>query len=174
MAALTNRSNSNITSLLEYYMRNSTNGLSRTDFEKIYDYITISNGVQRGLINVNTASRTVLCSLDGMTTDMADLLIDYRKRNTDNLRSIAWVVDALGITETTNLPACHTLLTTRTFQITADIVAVGHNNRGYKRQKVTIDLSSGNPQVIYRQDLTHLGWALGKNVREELLSKETR
>jgi hypothetical protein len=41
--------------------------------------------------------------------------------------------------------------------------------------KFVFDTSSGTPQIVYRQDLTHLGWALGKEVRQNLLlAKETR
>jgi hypothetical protein len=44
----------------------------------------------------------------------------------------------------------------------ADIVAVGHGDRGYRRTRFVFDTSSGTPIIVYRQDLTHLGWALGK------------
>ena len=162
-------------SLLEYYVRNISSGISRYEFEEIYDYITVSNGIQRGMINVNTASRTVLNALDGMTPDMVEILINYRDTNPDNLRSIAWVAEALNITAVADLPKCHPLLTTHTYQITADIVALGRHNRGYRRVRVTFDTSTGVPQIIYRQDLTHLGWALGKDIRDSILnSKEIR
>jgi hypothetical protein len=35
------------------------------------------------------------------------------------------------------------------------------------------DTSSGSPVIIYRQDLTHLGWALGTDVRQTWLAKAT-
>jgi len=35
------------------------------------------------------------------------------------------------------------------------------------------DTSEGVPRIIYRRDMTHLGWALGKKVREALLAKNT-
>jgi len=31
------------------------------------------------------------------------------------------------------------------------------------------DTSDGTPRIVYRQDLTHLGWALGKQGRAALL-----
>jgi hypothetical protein len=66
-------------------------------------------------------------------------------------------------------------LTGHTYQFTADIAAVGHHGRGFRRTKFVFDLSEGTPQIRYRQDLTGLGWALGRQVRETLLlAKEIR
>ena len=66
-------------------------------------------------------------------------------------------------------------ITTQSYQFTADIAALGPYGRGYRRVKFVFDTSSGTPQIVYRQDLTHLGWALGKEVRQNLLlAKETR
>ena len=60
-------------------------------------------------------------------------------------------------------------------QISADIAALGPNGRGYRRIRFVFDTSEGSPKIIYRQDLTHLGWALGKEVRNTwLLAKATR
>jgi hypothetical protein len=47
---------------------------------------------------------------------------------------------------------------------------VGHNGRGYRRVRFVFDTSSGIPQIVYRQDLTYLGWALGKNLYDQLAS----
>jgi hypothetical protein len=63
-------------------------------------------------------------------------------------------------------------ITTQSYQFTADIAALGPNNRGYRRVRVVFDTSEGTPKVIYRQDLTHLGWALGKEVRQNFLLAE--
>jgi hypothetical protein len=37
------------------------------------------------------------------------------------------------------------------------------------------DTCDGTPKIIYRQDLTHLGWALGKDVRQTwVAAKDTQ
>ena len=65
-------------------------------------------------------------------------------------------------------------LTGRGYQFTADIAAVGHNGRGYRRVRFIYDTSQGVPIILYRQDLSHLGWALGKEVRDKwLMAKQT-
>jgi hypothetical protein len=66
-------------------------------------------------------------------------------------------------------------ITTQSYQFTADIAALGPYGRGYRRVRFVFDMSSGTPQIIYRQDLSHLGWALGNEVRQNWLSaKGTR
>jgi hypothetical protein len=64
-------------------------------------------------------------------------------------------------------------ITTRSFQYSADIAAVGPEGRGYRRVRFVFDLSDGTPKIIHRQDLSRLGWALGDTVREKLLAGNT-
>jgi len=100
-------------------------------------------------------------------TNIAAQILNYRQSNPPTSPSVAWVKDALG-GDTTTLDKIGPLITCYTFQYTADIVGVGHNGRGYRRVRFVFDTSSGVPQIIYRQDLTHLGWALGKNLYDQL------
>ena len=55
-------------------------------------------------------------------------------------------------------------LTGKSHQFSTVVAAVGHYGRGYKRVKFIFDTSQGTPRIVYRQDLTHMGWALGKTV----------
>ena len=66
--------------------------------------------------------------------------------------------------------SCGPLATGKTYRYTADIAAVGHNGRGYRRTRFVFDTSQGIPVIIYRQDLTQLGWALGKDARSQGLA----
>ena len=103
--------------------------------------------------------------------------MNYRQLNPNNLASIAWVADALGQNspDALNALAAGDFLTTQSYQCAADIAALGPHGRGYRRVRLILDTSSGTPQIVYRQDLTHLGWALGKEVRQTwLLAKGTR
>jgi type II secretory pathway component PulK len=159
------------TSLLQFYLINcvSNSYMTRQEFEQVAIYLTTTNATYiTGRVNVNTASAQVLACLPGMTLDLAQEMVNYRRANEYNLNSIAWVVDALG---QNNMDVISQLaqadcLTTQTYQFTADIAAVGPYGRGYRRVKFVFDLSNGTPIIVYRQDLTHLGWALGRDVRE--------
>lgn len=166
--------------IFDFCLRCVAAGMSTSDFAKIYSDVTTSSAPYiRGRVNVNTASAPVLeallmgLGLDQQTAlSTAQNLINYRQQNPDNLTSVAWIVDALGQSN----PAVQALaggdhITTRSFQFTADIAAVGPFGRGYRRVKFIFDTSNGIPKIIYRQDLTRLGWALGDKVRETLLAQ---
>lgn len=132
---------------------------------------TTTNSYVSGRVNVNTASTAVLTCLLGGDTGAAQQLVSYRQANPNNLTSIAWVADALGQTYADSLTTLQAVdyLTTQSYQFTADIAAVGPYGRGYRRVKFIFDTSSGTPRIVYRQDLSHLGWGLGKEVREKVL-----
>ena len=110
------------------------------------------------------------CLLGGDTA-AAQQLISYRQANPTSLTSIAWVSDALGSTYAAALQTLEAgdYITTQSYQFTADVAALGPHGRGYKRVKFIFDTSTGTPQIVFRQDLTHLGWALGKDVRQKWL-----
>jgi hypothetical protein len=130
---------------------------------------TTTSKIIEGRVNVNTASAAVLTCLLGGDNSAAAQLVNYRLSNPNNLTSIAWIVDALGQGYQDALTAIESgdYLTTQSYQFTADIAALGPYGRGYRRVKFVFDTSSGIPEILYRQDLTHLGWALGKQVRQE-------
>jgi hypothetical protein len=110
-----------------------------------------------------------------MDANTAQQLVTYRQSNPNSLGSIAWLVDALGANSTAlqNL-AQGDYITTHSYQFTADIAAVGPYGRGYRRVRFVFDLSDGTPRIIYRQDLTRLGWALGRQTRDTWIAKVTR
>ncbi len=163
---------------LQFYMQS---GMTSDEFASISHYITASTNGDFivGRINIDTASPAVLACLPGLVDrpDLVQQLITYRQQNPDKLTSVAWVVDALGQNNQDALTslAAGDYITTESYQFTADIAAVGPFGRGYRRVKFIFDVSSGTPQIIYRQDLSHLGWALGKYVRQTwLLAQNTR
>jgi DNA uptake protein ComE-like DNA-binding protein len=159
-------------SLLEFYLRG---GFTEDEFAQIADSVTATtNSFSEGLVNVNIASQPVLECIPGIGTEHASQLISYRESNPAKLVSIAWVAAALN--NDTNAVTAGPYLTTHSYQFTADIAAVGHHNRGYQRVKYVFDTSEGAPIIVRRQDLTHLGWALGSDTRTELLAaaKEAR
>jgi DNA uptake protein ComE-like DNA-binding protein len=157
---------------LEFYRRS---GLTLEEFELISDQITVVEGEYiDGRVNINTAPAAVLSCLPGLSEspDLVLTLINFRLGNPDRLSSIAWLVEAIGENNEEVLSRLQRqdCITTRSYQFTADVAATGAFGRGYRRSQFVIDTSSGLPRVIYRQDLTHLGWALGKDVRDWLNS----
>ncbi len=167
------RSSSTYSNPLQFYLQS---GMTSSEFAKIASAITTSSAAYiYGRVNVNTASGVVLACLPGMDDGTARTLVSYRQQNPEKLASIAWVVDALGSGST----AVKTLakgdyVTTRCYQFTADVAALGPYGRGYRRTRFVFDLSCGRVQIVYRQELSRLGWALGPTVRDTWLAKGTR
>ena len=166
---------------LELYRRLSAAPINMTadEFGKIANALTVTNGSYiQGRVNINTASAAVIASLPGLDAypDLGKTLINYRQANPDKLTSIAWIVDAIGSNNSSVLDtlARYDCVTTQSYQFTADVAALGPNGRGYKRVRFVFDTSDGTSRIVYRQDLTHLGWALGKDVRQTwLFAKNT-
>src|SRR5262249_27607457 len=151
---------------LQFFMRSQ---MTADEFAKIANDITVTNTpFIEGRVNVNSASATVLAALPGINSspDLAQTLVSYRQRTPAKLGSVAWLVDALGQNNraTAQALAQSDCITTQTYQFSADIAALGPNNRGYRRVRFVFDTSEGLPKILYRQDLTHLGWALGKDI----------
>ena len=170
----------NFPSLLRFYL---TSGLSQDDFERITPELCVTtNTYSYGRVNLNTANATVLTALfvgAGLAQEAAEgaasTLVRYREQNTTSLNSIAWMVTALGRDhQAVTTLAGRDLLTTKSFQYGADLVAVGPLGRGYRRVKFIFDMSDGVPKILYRQDLSRLGWALGDRVREEIAQQIDR
>ena len=150
---------------LQFYM---ASGMTAAEFQQIEPIIRGPN--TNGLININTASAAVLQCLPGMDTNQATQLVSYRQSiqsDPNNQNTIAWVTQVL---QPQTLALISPYITGRTYQFTADVAAVGHNGRGYQRVRFVFDTSSGSPVIVHRQDLTHLGWALGKDARDKLIA----
>jgi DNA uptake protein ComE-like DNA-binding protein len=159
-----------IRSVLEFYIRSQ---MTADEFAQIETNITASSGQYvQGLVNVNTASVEVLTCIPGIGTNLAPTLVSFRQSNPDRLTSLAWVAEVL---DRNSAIQAGPYLTALSYQFIADIAAVGHHSRGYRRVRFVFDNSDTTPRILSRQDLTNLGWALGKNVRQQmLLTQATR
>jgi DNA uptake protein ComE-like DNA-binding protein len=161
------------TNLLQFYLGS---GMTADEFASVYpDLTATTNAFTIGRVNVNTASATVLSCLPGMDATTAQQLVSYRENNSIDYRSFAWIVDALGSSSTAlQALARGDYITAKSFQFAADVAAVGPFGRGYRRVRFVFDTTEGTPKILYRQDLSRLGWALGKKTRETWIATTTR
>ena len=156
----------NINSILQFYI---VSQMTEEDFMKLELSLTMPT---TGCVNVNSASEAVLSCVPAIGLDNAPTLVAARRSNANRLNSIAWVKDSLD--QQVAIQAGPYLIG-RTYNISADIAAVGHNGRGYRRVKYVFDTTEGPPMIRFRQDLTHLGWSLGKYTKQQLsLANQTR
>lgn len=153
-----------IRSVLEFYV---VGGVTATEAPQIEDALTASSGPYIvGRVNVNTAPREVLVCLPGIGEKYADTLIATRKTKApEDLESIAWIMEVL---DTQSAVLAGPYITARSYQVSADIAAVGRHGRALRRSWMVLDTLESKSLVIYRCDQTHLGWPLGVQWREAL------
>ena len=140
-------------------------GLTTEELVQIQGDIAHRDGAIAGLVNVNTASETVLACLPGIGTEYASALVSYRLAHPDALTSLAWVKEVLP---RPNAVRAGPYLTGQSFHFSVDVAAVGQFGRGYARARTVFDCTTGTPRAVYHQDLTSCGWALGSQVRAQL------
>ena len=155
-------------SLLEFYL---ISGMTDVEFNQIEaDITTTADSVIEGRVNVNTASAAVLTCIPGIGEDKAIELVNYRQSNTETVNSVAWVRNVLTREQ---MMEAGPFLTGQTYVFSADIAALGPYGRGYRRTRFIYDLTEGRAKIVYRQGLSHLGWALGVETRQNWLAKAT-
>jgi type II secretory pathway component PulK len=146
--------------------------LSTTEFMQVEN--AVRGRTITGLININTASLTVLNCIPTWLNGQAQQVVAYRDSNTNTLvtagASVIWITQVLSQAD---VLAAAPYITGHSYQFTADIAALGHDGRGYRRTRFIYDTTQGAPVIIHRQDLSDLGWALGKSVRDQYLLAKT-
>ena len=157
------RSGRPYSSVLDFYART---GLTAEEFGLMAYDLTASRGQNvRGLVNVNTAPKQVLLCLPGIEESDADALISKRQASGTDLTSVAWVAEALS---TEKAGGVGEFVTTRSFQFSADIVAVDGHGRAFRRFRAVVDATTAPPRVLAWKDLTHLGWPLDAEIMDSL------
>jgi DNA uptake protein ComE-like DNA-binding protein len=116
-----------------------------------------------GLVNINTASEAVLMALPGMSQSYADDIISQRQA--EDQPTTAWISNVIPTSEARALTA---YITATSYQYSADIVAVSGDGRSFKRVRVVLDCTNVPAKIVYRKDMTSLGWPLPADLRDAL------
>lgn len=129
--------------------------------------------IPRMYVNINTAPKEVLMTLEGMSESDADTLIAQRPvagTSLTNPGSIAWVLDAFGNAQRVQqkLIDLGNQITGRGEFYSADIVAASGNGRSFRRVRIVVDISSTGPKIVYRRDITDQGWPLDESILQSL------
>lgn len=154
----------NFKSVLEFYL---VGKVTRDEASLLEDTLTADDGSYIvGRVNVNTAPREVLICISGIGQKYVDDLIAVRQtKAVEELDSVIWVSEVLDLQSAI---AAGPYITTRSFQISADVAAVGRNGHALRRAWMVFDTMEDRSTVIYRVDTTYLGWPLGAAWRDEL------
>jgi hypothetical protein len=116
-----------------------------------------------GLVNINTASEAVLMALPGMTQAYADDIISQRQ--SQDQPTTSWINNVIPTGEARALAL---YITATSYQYSADIVAVSGDGRSFKRVRVVLDCTQVPAKIVYRKDMTSLGWPLPADLRDAL------
>ena len=140
-------------------------GMTPAEFGKVADLLTASTAkTLTGLVNVNTAPAQVFACLPGLDQNDANTLVSARQ--SADTTSIAWVLTALQ--PQTKALAVAGMLSTRSYIYSADIVGVSGDGRSFKRVRVVVNAQASPAKIIYRRDLTSLGWPLDPRIHDDL------
>jgi type II secretory pathway component PulK len=151
--------------IVDFYYRTT---MTSQEFGSIADRITTGRQqTVRGLINVNTAPREVLLCLPGLDeNDVAK--ITAARESAPDLSSIAWVADALAppgdVPAQLKAVGIGGLITTHSYQTSAQVLAITGDGRSFRRVRVVLDAAGGSARIVYRRDLTALGWPLDPQI----------
>jgi type II secretory pathway component PulK len=144
-------------------------GMTPDELKAAYSSLTYTTAKTIiGRINVNTAPREVLLCLPGLEEGDVDSLIS--KRTTGDTSGLGWVYEALGPQKAGPVG---TWITDKSYQYSADIVAITGNGHNYKRVRIVVDGRSSPAKIIYRKDVSDLGFPQAlQDFRQQLLNGE--
>lgn len=150
-------------SLIDFYYITE---MTVDEFSQIIDSLTTTDEpILPGLVNVNTAAAEVLLCLPELEQTDVDALIEKREKEDTNLDNILWVTEVLSDQKAL---AIGSYITAKSFQYSADIIAASKDGSAYRRYYVVIDTANGTKEVVMKQSLTNLGWALAPDIIESL------
>jgi type II secretory pathway component PulK len=119
-----------------------------------------------GLININTAPAEVLAAVPGLTTDLAQQIVDQRANLApDERTNIAWLVKT-GICDEGSFKLAAPFLTTRGHQYTIRCIGFGWPCGRYRVYETLVDLDGDKPSYLYFRELTRLGLPIALNPDE--------
>lgn len=161
------RNATDISGPLDFLIRSQ---LKEEDFDLIADQLRFTDKPTIYPVNVHTASATVLACIPGIDSNLAQQIVSDRASQPSTSTSLGWLAKAFaGNAEGAKKAA--PFLTGKTYVISADVAGVGHNGRGYRRTRFVFDRADENAttaKLVYRRNLSSVGWALGREVRNNL------
>jgi DNA uptake protein ComE-like DNA-binding protein len=150
--------------MVDFYVKS---GMKAEEFALVADKLTVQGGAANNArVNVNTAPREVLRCLTGLEDSDAATLVAARENGADTT-NVAWVADAIDKTKAVNIGD---QITSRSYRYSADVLGVSGDGRAFRRVRIYVDATQATPTIVYRRDLTDVGWSIGWDVRQQLRS----
>jgi hypothetical protein len=133
-------------------------GVGEEELPAVLDLLSSTNATELfGLINVNTASATVLQTVPGIDESLAEALVSARSSvSEEDRRTTAWPFTE-SLVDAEEFKEIAPFLTARGFQYHFRVVGYGVVSRQHRILEVIIDAADGTPKTIYLRDVTRLG-----------------
>ena len=133
-------------------------GITKENLPRFLDlFATEKENGHDGLVNVNTASSTVLAALPGIDLPLAESIVSTRVGLSPERReTIAWLYQE-GLVDAQKFKAIAPNLTASSSQFHFNVVGYGLPSGRYRVLDAVVDLTGTDPHVIYLRDITRLG-----------------
>lgn len=138
--------------------RDIPTGVGRDVLPMVLDRYTGSEEKEiQGLVNVNTASTTVLQAIPGIDGALAEMIVSTRRNlAADRLASVAWLYTE-NLVEAEKFREIAPFLTTRSRQFSFHVVGYGAKSGRFRVVEAVIDCDGPSPRLLYLRELTRLG-----------------
>jgi hypothetical protein len=135
-----------------------SSGITPAELPALLDHCTTTNATQLGgLVNLNTASASVLAALPGMTDALAQAVVAARAGlASDARKNIVWLLQD-GILNQATFQQIAPCLTTRSYQYHFFAAAYAIPAANYRLFEVVIDVAAQPPAILMLRDVTRLG-----------------
>jgi len=139
-------------------MTEISSGVGKAELAAVLELFTASDYYYTdGLINVNTASATVLATLPGVDEALAETIVSARGAIGAGRRTTtAWLYQE-GVLDAAKFKALAPLLTSRSEQFTFCVIGYGLPSGRFRVLEVGIDVAGGDRRVTYLRDVTRRG-----------------
>jgi hypothetical protein len=133
-------------------------GITKTELPTVLDLFTTDTaGRHDGLIDVNTASSTVLATLPGIDPAIAETIVSTRTSVSASRRTTtAWLVQE-GVVDAEKFKALAPSITARSRQFRFQVLGYGVPSGRFCVLQAVIDAGGDEPRVIELRDITRLG-----------------
>lgn len=133
-------------------------GVGKAELAAVLELFTATDDYYTdGLINVNTASATVLATLPGVDEALAETIVSARGAlGPDRKQTIAWLYQE-GVLDAAKFKTLAPLLTVRSAQFTFQVIGYGVPSGRFRVLEAAIDVAGGERRVTYLRDVTRRG-----------------
>lgn len=138
--------------------REYTSGVGAEELPAVLDLLSNTNATELfGLINVNTASATVLRTVPGIDESLAEAIVSARAGLPEEFQqTTAWLFSE-NVVDVEVFREIAPRLTGRGFQYSFRVIGYGITSGQFRMFEVVLDTAKGEPEIVYLRDITRLG-----------------